>query len=188
MAFEEEKEKTLKRTDRSLKGGVDEQIAGLVLFLNSCDDYFTTSSCSGRICLLVPGEKKHDTIWLLKSHEQVGIKALKKALAKLPKEKVWFRMQSLIIHITCRNLEAAKQLLQCSQESGLKRSGLVLPLSSVRVLIEGSDLLNAPVAEKAKMLVSDEYLAELLEEANAKLKRNSERIARFEAVCRERMH
>lgn len=188
MGFDEEKDAVLKRADRSSKGGVDKPIAALVSFLNSCKDYFTTSSCSGRIGVLAPGRTKKEAAWLLKSHGQLQGKEVKKALAALPREKVWFRMEPLIVHITCRDLRAAQLLLQCSQDSGLKRSGLVLPFSAVRVLIGGYEHLNAPVAENGRMLVSEEYLAELLGEANAKLERNLGLLARFEAACRERLH
>lgn len=188
MGFDKEKEKVLTRADRSLKGEIDAPIKRLVSFLNSRKDYVTTSSCSGRTGLLIQGRTKKDSAWLLKSHGQLGMEAVKEALARLPKEKAWFRMEPLIIHVTCRDLGGAKLLLQCAQESGLKRSGLVLPFTSVRVLIEGSDTLNAPVAEQGRLLASDDYLKELLDEANAKLRRNSERIARFEAACRQRLH
>lgn len=187
MGFGEEKETALRRADRSLKGEVDGQIASLVSFLNSCKDHFTTSSCSGRMGLLAPGRTKKEAAWLLKSHSPLETSQLKGALAGLPGGKLWFRMEPLIIHITCRNLGAAKLLLQCSQDSGLKRSGLVLPFSAVRVLIRGSGLLNAPIAEDGRMLVAEEYLKELLDEANAKLERNLRLLARFEAACRERL-
>ncbi|GJP83381.1 hypothetical protein CLOP_g13542 [Closterium sp. NIES-67] len=39
--------------DRSLKGGLDAPIADLVAEINGHDDLFTTSSCSGRISLLL---------------------------------------------------------------------------------------------------------------------------------------
>ena len=113
MGFDEQKRQVLARKDRSSKGSVDEAIAGFVEHLNRCADFFTTSSCSGRISLLAPGEKKHDTVWLMKSHSPVGKEFLKGALASLPEESVWFRMQSLILHITCRDLDAARLLLRC---------------------------------------------------------------------------
>ncbi|CAI5486115.1 unnamed protein product [Closterium sp. Naga37s-1] len=44
--------------DKSLKGGLDAPIADLVAEINGHDDLFTTSSCSGRISLLL---EPHDT-------------------------------------------------------------------------------------------------------------------------------
>ena len=49
--FKQQKATCLSKTDFSRKGSVDERISDLVQFINACDQYFTTSSCSGRICL-----------------------------------------------------------------------------------------------------------------------------------------
>ncbi len=188
MSFDQEKESVLSRADRSIKGSVDKQVEGIISFLNSCPDYYTTSSCSGRISVLAPGKTKRDeTTWILKSHEPVEKGQLIKALSSLPKNKVWLRMESLILHITSRDLDAAKLILQCAQDSGLKRSGLVLPFDAARILIEGHDKLSAPIAAEGKLLVDNNYLAHLLDEANAKLKKNFERLGRFEQVCKERI-
>ena len=49
--FNQQKLTCLSKADFSRKGSVDEPITDLVTFINGCDRYFTTSSCSGRICL-----------------------------------------------------------------------------------------------------------------------------------------
>jgi len=47
--FRRQKLSSLSKIDLSKKGSIDEAVAGLVVFINNCDQYFTTSSCSGRI-------------------------------------------------------------------------------------------------------------------------------------------
>lgn len=47
--FEKQKAQALNGVDLSRKGSVDVPIQPLIEFLNSDSDYFTTSSCSGRI-------------------------------------------------------------------------------------------------------------------------------------------
>ena len=47
--FRKQKLSCLSKIDLSKKGSIDEAVAGLVVFINNCDQYFTTSSCSGRI-------------------------------------------------------------------------------------------------------------------------------------------
>jgi len=49
--FQQQKSTCLAKADLSRKGSVDEPIVDLIQFINGCDQYFTTSSCSGRICL-----------------------------------------------------------------------------------------------------------------------------------------
>lgn len=50
--FSSEKARALNKVDLSRKGNVDESIADLVGYLNSLKDFFTTSSCSGRLCVV----------------------------------------------------------------------------------------------------------------------------------------
>lgn len=45
------KKQALSGVDFSRKGSIDEAILDLVAFINIQPDYFTTSSCSGRIIL-----------------------------------------------------------------------------------------------------------------------------------------
>lgn len=48
-AFEKQKASCLSQVDLSKKGSIDDQIMDLVQYINAKDNYFTTSSCSGRI-------------------------------------------------------------------------------------------------------------------------------------------
>ena len=50
--FTSEKARALSKVDLSKKGSVDEPIADLIGYLNSLEDFYTTSSCSGRLCVL----------------------------------------------------------------------------------------------------------------------------------------
>lgn len=51
MNFKTIKNNAISKIDLSRKGSIDEPIGELVEFINNCDNFFTTSSCSGRICL-----------------------------------------------------------------------------------------------------------------------------------------
>ena len=50
--FEKEKQDFLSKKDKSKKGSIDDGIIGLINLINSKSDYYTTSSCAGRIVLL----------------------------------------------------------------------------------------------------------------------------------------
>ena len=58
MDFENNKRTFLAKTDKSKKGGIDEKILPLVSKINLSKDYYTTSSCAGRIILVKTAEKK----------------------------------------------------------------------------------------------------------------------------------
>lgn len=49
--FDRDKERALSGVDLSRKGSIDEKIHALVALLNTSTDFFTTSSCSGRIII-----------------------------------------------------------------------------------------------------------------------------------------
>ena len=70
--------------DKSKKGEIDKPILNLINKINKSKNYYTTSSCSGRIVLLAKklGEKQ-GAKWLFCSHERVSFKEIKKALQKL---------------------------------------------------------------------------------------------------------
>lgn len=50
--FSSEKARVLSKVDLSRKESVDEPIAELVSYVNSLDDFYTTSSCSGRLVVM----------------------------------------------------------------------------------------------------------------------------------------
>ena len=50
--FSSEKARVLGKVDLSRKGSVDEPIAELVSYINSLSDFYTTSSCSGRLAVV----------------------------------------------------------------------------------------------------------------------------------------
>ena len=49
MAFDNEKKTYLPKADKSKKGDLDTKIIPLLNKFNSLPDYYTTSSCSGRV-------------------------------------------------------------------------------------------------------------------------------------------
>ena len=50
--FAKQKAESLSSIDHSKKGTVDAAICDLVGFINASDNFFTTSSCSGRIAVI----------------------------------------------------------------------------------------------------------------------------------------
>ena len=57
--FDKQKEQSLKGIDHSKKGSFDAPIHDLIVYINSHQDYFTTSSCSGRIHIFVEVNKQY---------------------------------------------------------------------------------------------------------------------------------
>lgn len=82
MSFEKEKKEFLAKKDKSRKGSIDGKIRRLVNKINSLDDFFTTSSCSGRIMLfsLPKSNKKNEVQYLFCSHKKIRYNDIKKTL------------------------------------------------------------------------------------------------------------
>jgi tRNA wybutosine-synthesizing protein 3 len=131
MEFEKQKKDVLGREDKSIIGGIDPRILGLVNLVNSLDDYYTTSSCSGRLGLLhrIARGKNKGMEWVFKSHEPLaleagqGVSVLRGYFNK--GEELWLRQEPLILHVCCRDVECARRLMAAAQNAGFKRPGII---------------------------------------------------------------
>jgi tRNA wybutosine-synthesizing protein 3 len=171
MAFDLDKKNILGKIDKSKKGEIDEGIQEIVNTINSKENYYTTSSCAGRI-VLQTGESKFEVKWLKVSHEPVDLNWAK--TTQLPKETVWFRMEPVILHVACKDIEKAQELLDKIQPV-FKRTFIQTTKNKIMVEIKGNEFVEAPVAKDGKWLVSDEYLLVLTEESNKKLAKTREK-------------
>jgi len=176
MTFEKEKRNFLIKIDKSKKGTIDKEIKELVLFINTLPKYYTKSSCAGRVVLLKKkSDKKQEAEWLFVKHGLVTYKEILYATRSLPREEVWFKQEPLIMHVCCKTIEDADKLLKLSK-SYFKRTGIIGIKKSVTIEIIGTDILDTIISKNGKLLISDEYLRILINEANKKLKRNSKKI------------
>ncbi len=188
--FDAQKEKYLQelsssQKDRSKKGDVDTEILPLLDAINAHPDLYSTSSCAGRIDLFVePGSgKKHEGEWLFVSHEEADPKGVVAAL-KTPAETVWFRMEGAILHVCCRDMDAADSFLKACKTSGWKHSGVTG--TSPRIMVEAttSERMDVPIAKEGSLFVPERFLTFLTKEANAKLGKTREKMARLERALR----
>lgn len=193
MDFDLQKKKCIAKIykpDNSKKGSVDVQISSLLDKINELDDYYTTSSCAGRITLFVESKngKKCRSDWLLVSHEPVLFENVKSALKKLPDRKVWFRLESSILHVCCRDLDDARKMLGFAKIAGFKHAGIMDFGSRIMLEIISTDRIDTPIAFEKKLFMSDDYLRFLIELANSKLKRTREKIKKLESLISKSFH
>ena len=187
----DKKDRMKKLEDKICEGEVDKEILPIVERINSNPDYFTTSSCAGRIVLIEMPDlgDKEAAEFLGKWHREIEVKEIMDAFLKAKINTMVFLLaQSPIIHIRCRTLESAVKLRNIAVESGLKYSTLKsLTLSSknepIKVVVEilSSENIHVPVARSGKFFPDRDYLAFLVENANQALKRAREKLERFKA-------
>ncbi len=124
IMFQDEKMSFLAKKDKSRKGFIDEPIMKLIMLLNSKENYFTTSSCSGRILLMEPAKRKESARYLFCSHEAVIPKDLNVFLDSIGTRDVWLKQENAIIHVSCRSLGDASFLVNSAKSCGFRRSGI----------------------------------------------------------------
>ncbi|XP_005385292.1 PREDICTED: tRNA wybutosine-synthesizing protein 3 homolog isoform X2 [Chinchilla lanigera] len=158
--FSRWKAQCLSRADLSRKGSVDEDVVDLVQLLNAREQFFTTSSCAGRILLLDGGMngfevQKQNCCWLLVTHKPCVKEDVVVALKKASGDAV-LKFEPLVLHVQCRQLQDAQLLAVRSTHS-----------------------LEVPLSHKGKLMVTEEYIDFLLNIANQKMEENKRRIGRF---------
>ncbi|PIK62072.1 putative tRNA wybutosine-synthesizing protein 3-like isoform X1 [Apostichopus japonicus] len=200
--FAKWKTQRLGAVDLSKKGSLDAPIATVVDFINSLDDFFTTSSCSGRIVLFseigstTGGPVKKGCEWHLVSHDPVELEQLTTALTDKTGNIV-LKFEAFILHVQCKHLENAQLVHKAAVASGHRNSGITVGKNGKSGVIM-ADILQVPYCGCQKhpqlrssalkdetMFVNGPYLEFLRRTANAKMKENFSRIERFEKCFKE---
>ena len=162
------KKQALNKLDKSSIGQIDKHIRELCEKINTNENYFTLSSCSGRISLHRYATSKMRSIWKFVSHEKVSLNELLKEL-EVVEEPLFFNQESTILHICCKTQENAKYLIQKAKEAGWNQCGIIAFSTKIVVeLIVDADL-KLPLTNSKELLVSHQYLEELLGYANKNL-------------------
>ncbi len=186
MDFQNDKKHALEKIakfDKSKKGSVDKEIASLIKLINAHSDFYTTSSCAGRIMLFRETVgKKNESGWLFISHSQVKMKELLPYLSNLPKETLWLRMEAPILHICAKDMDAADKLLKIANDSGFRRTSILSFKKRIIIEIFIPEKMDTPISENKKLLVKEDYLKTLIRHANSRLKKSRNKLKKFEKL------
>ncbi|XP_004841495.2 tRNA wybutosine-synthesizing protein 3 homolog isoform X2 [Heterocephalus glaber] len=149
--FRRWKAQCLSRADLSRKGSVDEDVAHVVQLLNTREQFFTTSSCAGRILLIDGGingfeVQKQNCCWLLVTHKPC----------------------------------VKEDVHSVAVDSGFRNSGITVGKKGKTMLaVRSTHGLEVPLSNQGKLMVTEEYIDFLLNIANQKMEENKKRIERF---------
>jgi len=181
-AFIKRKKDILSKLDKSHKSSWDVKIAELCDKVNSLENYYTTSSCSGRAVLMVEQEKKGEGLFLFVYHEEVSLKQIKEDLkiALRKGKNIKFKLEPCILHVVCRSLEDAQKLYDKAKLAGWKKSGIIGMKSGFVVELNGTERLEFSIIHENKILVDDEFLKIVVDESNQKLKKSWIKIKKLE--------
>lgn len=167
---------------------VDIGILPILDIINSSDDYYTSSSCFGRIVLLelpVIGDKKNAK-FIGKWHRTINADEVTSSLENAKTGQLWLLAQSSITHIGAKTNEAADKILKIAYSCGFKHSGFKSIENRYVVEICSTERLDAPVGQDGKLFCNEEYLDllvnisnEIMEKSNAKLKRFEQELRKY---------
>lgn len=172
-------------------GKADQKMIKLCRFVNSTKNFFTSSSCAGRITLLSVKSigKKQPKAFHRKWHRKIALKeVVEGAEEKAAEKELWFKLDPFILHIGTNNIENARTILKCMRLAGIKRGGIMLAKKEkFLVELQGTHTMAIPIKSEGKALVEKEYLSFIVKQANEKIVENYERLKLFEKVCRREL-
>ncbi len=159
------------------RGLVDFDIAEFLLRFNeTAQDYYTTSSCSGRIILAETSrlslvKSSHEFRFVKKWHRPVTLRELLAEVENKSHENLWLLVRAPIIHFAARSLEHGVKLLKLAQSAGFKHSGVISVRDDGEVIVEvqADDRLDVPLIVNGRLLVVRDALQDLVDLANETL-------------------
>ncbi len=181
--FEEQKERAMKGLRKALaEDKVDKDVIPLLKRINALDNYFTTSSCSGRISVMeMPhfGDKVN-SVWLGKWHREVTAEEVLEAIGKHKSGQLWFLVRSPILHVAARTMEDAVELLNLAIGLGFKYSN-IKSVSHKKLLVEirSTERMDVPLGEDGELWVDEEYTERIVSLANAQVRRFKGKLKRM---------
>ena len=181
--FINSKEKALDKLNKArFENKTDKGIEEIINLINSKEDFFTSSSCAGRIVVLeLPelGDKK-EAKFLGKWHRKVKYSDINKSIKKSNSGMVWFLAQSPILHVVTKSNLLADKLLKIGISSGFKNSGIKSLSSNIIIEICSTERLDAPIGINGNIYCNQEHLNFLVDISNHIIFRSQKKLNKFE--------
>jgi len=182
-SFTQRKMEVLKKLDKSSKGDWDKPILKLCNKINKHENYYTTSSCSGRVLLMIDQEKKGKGLFNWVCHKNFTLQKLEKEIENLPKNKpIKFKQDPCILHIACNSIKDAQILYDKAKKIGWKRSGLISFNKRIVLEINSTEKLEFPIVQHDGLLVEEDFLKAIVKDSNEKLEKGWEKIKELEKL------
>lgn len=176
------KKKAIKKlNDAKKENKVDSKIIPIIDLINSFDEYYTSSSCSGRIVLLeLPkiGDKKNAK-FLGKWHRKITKKELLDAFKKTNMGQIWFLAQAPILHLFSKSLSSGDLLVKTAVSCGFKNSGFRSIKKNIVIEITSTERIDCPIGKNGRIFGQDEYISFLVDVANEVMDRSSKKLKKL---------
>jgi len=182
-SFLQAKEKAMETLKKAMENNeVDKKAIPIIEKLNGIDEFFTTSSCSGRIVIMeLPSiGNKIDARFLGKWDDKIKIQDIKNALENAEKGEIWMLAQPPIFHVSASDVNAASKLIKVAKQSGFKNSGIRSIGKRVTVEVRSTEEVDVPLGIDGKLLCDEKYLSLLVSIANEIMDRIEKKLKVFE--------
>jgi len=180
--FIENKKQAMEKLNKAKKQDkVDEDIIPILDIINSFDEYYTSSSCYGRIVLLelpIIGDKKNAK-FLGKWHRKITKKDFSDSFKKSSKGQIWFLAQAPIIHLFSKDLNSGDKIVKKAVSCGFKNSGFRSIKKNIVVELTSTERLDCPIGFDGRFYVDDRYISLLLDSANEVINRSSKKLKKL---------
>ena len=128
--------------------------------------------------------------WLISSHAQITPCSLFSALDDQSKSNsnhaLIFKHEPLLLHVAASSLFRARQLLKIALDLGFRESGTVITPKRITVAIRSHSLaLTVPIASKGRLRPNEEFMEELVKEANDRFVLNEDKLRRLEDMIEQ---
>ncbi len=177
-----------KLTDALSENLVDKKIIPIISIINKSPEYYTTSSCAGRIVLMqIPnvGDKKN-AVFLGRWHRKIDLKDLNQAAENADKGQLWLIAQSPIFHIACISEESAEKILKIAYTAGFKHSS-IKSLGKTRIIVEvcSTERMDFPLGEDGEILCNEKFLGFLVKISNELIDRLHNKLDSFYKILKK---
>lgn len=179
--FDKRKKDVLGKEDKSSKSIWDEKIIPLCQKLNLSENYYTTSSCSGKSTIMEDKVGKDGTYYIWTSHSLLDFEEFFKIISNLGfKKNLKFKSESPILFVVSRDIDSAKILLKKAILSGFKQSGIIFTNKLIGVEIRSTEKLEFPLSSNKKMIFQECFIEEVVKNTNLRRKIGWEKIKLLE--------
>ena len=177
--FLESKNKALKKLEKDKnEDKIDDDIKEIINLINSFEDYYTSSSCAGRIVIIELPElgNKREAKFLGKWHREVEFREIKTAIDLANFGMIWLLAQSPILHVNSKSNLSADKLIKIAISSGFKNSGIKSFTGNVVIEICSTERLDSHIGNDGLLFFNPKHLKLIVDISNIIIKRSKKKL------------
>ena len=188
--FLESKERALESLRKAkIDDKVDRKILSILDLINKSVEFYSSSSCAGRIVLLeIPkiGDKRNAK-FVGKWHRTINSMDLISALEEAKIGLLWILAQPPILHIYAKTRTAADKLVKIANSSGFKNSAFKSAGKHIVVEICSTERLDAPIGKDGILFCNKDYLNLFVKIANEVIIKSDLKLSRFKMELKKKI-